>query len=154
MHRDVKPENLMFKTDDELDSLRLVDFGLSTSTLSKTFVFPKCGTPGYVAPEVANYRDGEPYYNEICDMFSIGAIFYKLYIIKFHYRLTLKDLFPGSDYQETLKLNKKCQFNLNVLTLYKTPKSAADLISRMLEVDPTRRIKALDALEHPFFLED
>ncbi len=53
MHRDLKPENIMFKDKDNLDSLKIVDFGLATSTLVDEYPFPKCGTPGYVAPEIA-----------------------------------------------------------------------------------------------------
>ena len=54
MHRDLKPENIMFKEPNQLTGLRIVDFGLATSTQVSTYLFPKCGTPGYVAPEVAN----------------------------------------------------------------------------------------------------
>jgi calcium-dependent protein kinase len=52
-----------------------VDFGLSSRIDIEKLEFPKCGTPGYVAPEVINYKDK---YNEKCDMFSIGVIMYKL----------------------------------------------------------------------------
>jgi serine/threonine protein kinase len=43
-----------------------------------TYSFPKCGTPGYVAPEIANLKDLSFKYDKICDMFSVGCIFYKL----------------------------------------------------------------------------
>lgn len=33
MHRDLKPENIMFKEANSLQQLRIVDFGLATSTL-------------------------------------------------------------------------------------------------------------------------
>lgn len=32
MHRDLKPENLMFEDDNDLESLKIVDFGLATHT--------------------------------------------------------------------------------------------------------------------------
>jgi len=51
MHRDLKPENIMFK--DSFDTLKIVDFGLATPCDVK-YLYPKCGTPGYVAPEIAN----------------------------------------------------------------------------------------------------
>lgn len=41
-------------------------------------MFPKCGTPGYVAPEVLNLQNRLEKYNPICDLFSCGCIFYKL----------------------------------------------------------------------------
>lgn len=57
MHRDLKPENIMFKTTNNINTLKVVDFGLATSTLVDEYPFPKCGTPGYVAPEIANLKD-------------------------------------------------------------------------------------------------
>ena len=76
MHRDLKPENIMFK--DNYSSLKIVDFGLATSTLISQYPFPKCGTPGYVAPEVARLKEDKIKYDKVCDIFSAGCIFYKL----------------------------------------------------------------------------
>lgn len=78
MHRDLKPDNIMFKTESDLSSVKIVDFGLATVTNSYP-LFPKCGTPGYVAPEVVNYKDGDTLYNEKCDIFSLGVILFKMY---------------------------------------------------------------------------
>lgn len=36
-------------------------------------------------------------------------------------RCTCKELFPGNEYSEILKLNKKCHLNLDSLAIYKTP---------------------------------
>ncbi|CAD8142012.1 unnamed protein product [Paramecium pentaurelia] len=145
MHRDLKPENIMFKNQNDINGLRIVDFGLATYTTVTNYTFPKCGTPGYVAPEIANMKDHSIKYDKICDMFSVGCIFYKL--------ITSKDLFPGNDYHEILKLNKKCIINLDTLTFYQTPQTAIDLIYQMLQIDPNNRISAQQALEHPFFTD-
>jgi len=32
MHRDLKPENIMFKAENNINTLKIVDFGLATST--------------------------------------------------------------------------------------------------------------------------
>ena len=37
----------------------------------------RCGTPGFVAPEIISLKDNETY-NEKCDIFSAGVIFYFL----------------------------------------------------------------------------
>lgn len=78
MHRDLKPENIMFKIPNNMNTLKVVDFGLATSTLVESYPFPKCGTPGYVAPEIANLKDSKFKYDKVCDIFSAGCIFYKL----------------------------------------------------------------------------
>ena len=85
MHRDLKPENIMLQRKNDLGSLKIVDFGLATSTdvdkyiINITrFLFPKCGTPGYVAPEIANLIDKSIKYDKVCDIFSAGVIFFKL----------------------------------------------------------------------------
>ncbi len=41
-------------------------------------MFPKCGTPGYVAPEVLNLPKTQYKYSPVCDIFSVGCIFFKL----------------------------------------------------------------------------
>lgn len=41
------------------------------------YLFPKCGTPGYVAPEILNTRSDNKY-NCRVDIFSAGCILYKL----------------------------------------------------------------------------
>jgi calcium-dependent protein kinase len=56
MHRDLKPENLMFREIGNLRSLKIVDFGMATSTQVKKYNFIKCGTPGFIAPEIANFK--------------------------------------------------------------------------------------------------
>lgn len=59
MHRDLKPENIMFRNKDKLDSLVIVDFGLADFEHEIPYLFSKCGTPGYVAPEIANFLEKE-----------------------------------------------------------------------------------------------
>lgn len=77
MHRDLKPENLIFKTPDSCD-LAIVDLGLATRADIDSFMFVRCGTPGFVAPEVINIHDLNCKYGTICDIFSLGLIFHLL----------------------------------------------------------------------------
>lgn len=51
MHRDLKPENILYKIKGDYTSLKLADFGLSTFITEFPYLYPKCGTPGFVAPE-------------------------------------------------------------------------------------------------------
>ena len=51
MHIDLKPENLMLRNPFSLDSV-IVDFGLACHADDEKYLFYRCGTPGYVAPEI------------------------------------------------------------------------------------------------------
>jgi serine/threonine protein kinase len=46
-----KPENILFHIKGDNTSLKLADFGLSTFVNDIPYLYPKCGTPGFVAPE-------------------------------------------------------------------------------------------------------
>lgn len=78
MHRDLKPENLLFMNKDDLHSLRIADFGLAQSIDVRPYLYPKCGTPGFVAPEILNETSEDPDYGLACDLFSCGIILYIL----------------------------------------------------------------------------
>lgn len=51
MHRDLKPENILFQIENDLSSLKVADFGLASFVNEYPYLYPKCGTPGFVAPE-------------------------------------------------------------------------------------------------------
>ena len=80
MHRDLKPENMILKKKDNdltTNTLKLVDFGLATNYTLKEYLFKRCGTPGFVAPEVINAPSNTNIkYNAKCDVYSTGVIFY------------------------------------------------------------------------------
>ncbi|CAD8076675.1 unnamed protein product [Paramecium sonneborni] len=143
IHRDLKPDNLMFSKKNDYTSLVLVDFGLATSELLEKYLFPKCGTPGYVAPEILSTRS-ERRYNCKVDIFSAGCIFYKL--------LTGHSLFFGQNFDEVLKSNKTCQIDLDLPIdgIYITEQSI-DILKKMLTKNPKIRVSASQALSHTFF---
>lgn len=71
MHRDLKMDNIMVE---DLSSLhiRIIDFGFATRKRNNLV---HCGTPGYIAPEMFSLQRN---YNELCDIYSAGAIFHQL----------------------------------------------------------------------------
>lgn len=80
----------------------IVDFGLACNS-DENYLFYRCGTPGYVAPEIIALADNGHIEPE-CDIFSVGAIF--------HLLLTRKPLFEGTQYNEVYKKNKEMNFKL------------------------------------------
>lgn len=83
MHRDLKPENMILKNENEITDnvLKIVDFGLATYCDLPEYLFKRCGTPGYVAPEIINSSSKENV--KFCpkvDIFSAGIIFYILIV--------------------------------------------------------------------------
>jgi serine/threonine protein kinase len=51
VHRDLKPSNLVLKDPLNLESIKLVDFGLAVKFQTKQGIDENCGTLVYQAPE-------------------------------------------------------------------------------------------------------
>ena len=75
MHRDLKPENILVEKG---GTIKIIDFGLADNVNSPKNIYQRCGTAGYIAPEVFKYDSENPatFYNHTCDMFSVGCILY------------------------------------------------------------------------------
>ena len=89
IHRDLKPENIIFRSEDSFD-LAICDFGLATHADEEQYLFVRCGTPGFVAPEIINIKDMSSKSQPISDIFSAGIIF--------HYLLLGCSVFQGKKY--------------------------------------------------------
>ena len=99
VHRDLKPENLILVSKKDDTEISIADFGLA-SKLSHpdAKLFLRCGSPGYVAPELL--RDEG--YNCSYDVFSAGVILYVM--------LTGRPLFKGTNPNSILIKNMKCDY--------------------------------------------
>lgn len=78
MHRDIKPENILFRTEKifQPHQIAIADFGLATHNDVAEYLYGRCGTPGYVAPEVYNFRNPGDHYSLKCDLYSVGITFF------------------------------------------------------------------------------
>jgi calcium-dependent protein kinase len=142
IHRDLKPENVMFRRGQGWE-VAICDFGLATYADEERYLFVRCGTPGFVAPEIINIRDMTTKSHPISDIFSAGVIF--------HHLLLGCSVFEGKKYNEILAQNRACDFDFTRDPYTKLPPAAFELLTRMLEKDPARRISAETALVHPYF---
>ncbi|CAD8078443.1 unnamed protein product [Paramecium sonneborni] len=144
IHRDLKPENLLLKSTDNNYEIVLADFGLATS-LNEEPLFKRCGTPGFVAPEILEYVDGLEFYCDKCDVFSAGVILYLL--------ITGNPPFAGIDQKSILKSNKQCEVDFKDQQFRAAPIQMQNLIESMLVKKPSLRINSEDCLKHPYFKE-
>lgn len=145
MHRDIKPTNIIIKEKNcqDYSQIKLVDFGLATCQSNPNPLYKRCGTPGFIAPEVLNCTSKESIpYSMTCDVFSAGIIFYIM--------LCGRSPFEENDENKILEMNKKCKINMFYPKLHKNPK-AYDLLFKLLEKNPDDRITASEVLKHEYF---
>ena len=122
--------------------LRIADFGLASYVVGDELLKLRCGSPGYVAPEILE----DAGYNCSSDIFSAGVILYVL--------LTGRPVFRGYNLNEILLKNKKCEIEFPPKYWSKISDKAQDLVSKMLTKDPKERITCELALSHPWFNQD
>lgn len=75
MHRDIKLENLLLPSAKNNVDVKIADFGLAMVVSQGEYLVKKCGTPGYIAPEIF---DNNILYDQKVDIFSAGVILYIL----------------------------------------------------------------------------
>ena len=133
VHRDLKPENLLL---DANLNIKIADFGLSNLMRDGDFLRTSCGSPNYAAPEVIS---GHLYAGPEVDVWSCGVILYAL----------LCGSLPFDD-ESIPNLFKKIKSAMYSLPTHLSH-LAKNLIPRMLEVDPMKRITIPEIRLHPWF---
>jgi serine/threonine protein kinase len=82
VHRDIKPDNIMFRAD---GSVVLMDFGIARSVDSAATQMTQAGliigTPQYISPEQAQGKNIGP----CSDIYSLGIVFYEMLMGKVPY---------------------------------------------------------------------
>ena len=123
--------------------IKLIDFGCSRLFSKKKHkkISGRIGTSLYCSPEVV-----KDLYDEKCDEWSCGVVMYIL--------LTGNAPFPGETEEEIFEKIKKCDYNFDNPKFNEVSENCKDLIKKLLEPDINKRIKASDALKHPFFIEE
>jgi serine/threonine protein kinase len=141
VHRDLKPENILYKSPND-DHLVLSDFGLSVDVPDGRSLTQPCGTLQYAAPEVLTART----YQKAVDMWGIGVIAYAL-LCGFPPFYT-----NTGDEQELANKIADAAFEFPSPWWDRVSSSAKDMISGLLEKDPTKRLTAEQMLEHEWMV--
>ncbi|CDW83189.1 serine threonine protein kinase [Stylonychia lemnae] len=143
VHRDLKLDNILLNTNEfGKYEIKIADFGLAVSLKQSEKIFKKCGTPTYIAPEILR---GEELTLK-ADMFSLGSIMYNL--------CTGQYLFDLVDSDQLVIINQKCDLSHVPTKIKHMPAICQDLILRLLNTDPQKRIDCKQALSHQWFRDD
>ena len=124
--------------------VKLIDFGCSkyfVKNKKKKKLSGIIGTSIYCSPEVVDNL-----YDENCDEWSCGVLMYIL--------LCGEPPFYGETEEEIFDKVKKCDYSFSNPAFKKVSKNCKDLIRKLLEPKKQYRIKAREALRHPFFTEN
>ena len=162
-HRDIKPENILLRG----DQVKLADLGSCKGIYSKPPFTEYISTRWYRSPECL-LTDG--FYNYKMDIWGLGCVFFEI--------LTLAPLFPGDDeidevnkinyiigspseelfqkfiknsaHSNELKFEYQKGIGIQRYLTHVSPK-VVDLINKMLEYDPDKRLTAKECLNHEYF---
>ncbi|XP_039121861.1 calcium-dependent protein kinase 28-like isoform X2 [Dioscorea cayenensis subsp. rotundata] len=140
VHRDMKPENFLFKSTKEDSPLKATDFGLSDFIKPGKKFHDIVGSAYYVAPEVLKRKSGPE-----SDVWSIGVITYILLCGK----RPFWDRTEDGIFKEVLR--NKPDFRRKPWPSISD--SAKDFIQKLLVKDPRCRLTAAQALSHQWVRE-
>ena len=140
-HRDIKPENIMLSKENDLNGIKIIDFGLSAQHFNKLMNRDYCGTYIYMAPEQIEKK----LYFKSVDIWSIGILMFMLLNNgnhPFYVKGESKSIF-----------NKKIE-NCKINFYNKISPMAKHLIFKLLEPNPSWRYNAAQAYKHPWITRD
>ncbi|XP_063917580.1 serine/threonine-protein kinase S6KL [Zophobas morio] len=133
IYRDLKPENILL---DANGNVQLIDFGLSKWLSYGKTTRTICGTLLYMAPEILAHLE----YGHSVDWWSLGVI--ACLMLTGKYPSTEAD---SADEPETRRVRLP-QHELEV--------PARDLLLRLLQFEPTKRLRSLRTLQTIAFYKD
>ena len=133
VHRDLKPENIVLS---EKGKACIADLGMSKEVEQGELLRDTCGTPVYEAPECMNLEKG---YDGIgADIWTLGVLLYQMIYARPPFK---------ADKVEDLYTKIACS-ELTFPTAPDVSSSLKDLLRRILQKDPIRRLNLDEARSH------
>ncbi|KAF4634600.1 hypothetical protein G7Y89_g3493 [Cudoniella acicularis] len=136
VHRDIKPDNLLLTED---DVLKIVDFGVSEmfEKQSEMMTAKSAGSPAFLPPELCVSKHGD-ISGKAADIWSMGV---SLYCLRFG-----RIPFERSGVLELYEAIKSDHVDIEP----DDDPEFCDLMNKLLEKDPNKRIKMAELREHPW----
>lgn len=134
-HRDLKPQNLLLETDCSNTAIQITDFRDAKRVHMPQSLTTLCGSLYYVAPELLKNHP----YDETADNWSCGVILY--FLLSGHLPFT------GQDQQELFNNIRLGRYSFDDKYWCGISEEAVTLIKHLLDVDPSNRYTATQALQ-------
>ncbi|KAF1363112.1 kinase-like protein [Lizonia empirigonia] len=134
IHRDIKPENILVGVFDEI---KISDFGWSVHAPSNRRQ-TMCGTLDYLPPEMLSSYDNS--YSNKVDLWSLGVLMYEL-------------LVGEAPFEDSPVMTKRKIIRGEYTIPNFISSGAKDLISRLLVIDPEKRISLEDVEKHTWIVK-
>lgn len=155
IHRDIKPENILF---DERDTPLLCDFSIATTWTPGKKQDSRCGTLHFTSPgkyffflslsllflslfPLSEILAGKDYTGPEVDIWSLGVLLY--------FMVSGRKPFDDANDFQTLVLIKKSKKR----QLTGVSPECQDLVNKMLNPNPIKRISMIEIFMHPWFLK-
>lgn len=133
-HRDFKPENILMSNDNTI--LKIIDFGLSNTYKNNQLLKTACGSPCYAPPEMIQEQS---YNGALSDIWSSGIILYLMLCGNLPFYHEENEIMYQKILSGKFELPKFLSDN------------AKDILKKILEVDPKKRMNFEEIKAHPWF---
>ena len=134
VHRDIKLDNVLI---DLNNNIKLCDFGVGKIIQENEILDEQCGTPAYIAPEIL---ENKGYVGWGVDVWSSGVVLYAMLSGTVPFKANnlhdLQNIIISGNFKEINDISKPCN----------------DLLHKLLEINPKKRISIDEALKHPWIV--